>query len=67
MATPVVAGLMALALGQPLNDLYSLGNQITNFAQQNEVRNANNNTPYRDQLGQGFPDAEAFLSQVVWR
>lgn len=67
MATPVVTGVLALALGQPLIDLYGLGSQITNFAQQNEARNKNLNTPYQDQLGQGYPNVEAFLQQVVRR
>ena len=67
MATPVVTGVLTLALGQTLTDPYGLGNQITNFAQQNEARNKNAGTPHQDQLGQGYPNAEAFLQQVVLR
>jgi thermitase len=67
MATPVVSGVLALALAEPLRDANGLGNQLTNNAQQNETRNANNNTVYRDKLGMGYPDVYKFLEQTIAR
>jgi thermitase len=67
MAAPVVSGILALALAEPLRDANSLGSQLTNFAQQNEIRNVNNNTVYRDKLGMGYPNVHLFLEQTIAR
>jgi thermitase len=65
MAAPVVSGILALALAEPLQNPSTVGAQLAQYAQQSEVRNTNNNTPFRDLLGRGYPDVFKFLKQTI--
>ena len=67
MAAPMVSGTLALALGEPLRDPGNLGNQLIGFAQRDEARVANDNTPYQNKLGAGYPNVFRFLEQAIVR
>jgi thermitase len=67
MSTPMVSGTLALALAEPLRDPGNLGNQLIGFAQRDEARAANDNTPYQNKLGAGYPNVFRFLEQAIAR
>ena len=67
MAAPMVSGTLALALGEPLRDPSNLGNQLISLAQRDEARAANDNTPYQNKLGSGYPNVFKFLEQSITR